>query len=189
MNKKVLFLSGVHIICIRRKTGWAPLFKWHDYLCLVLYLPLFTLAPLRSRYSATVFLSPVALHSLAIDHSIDSSGFLHDIWERSATLAWHDCESLKTDPLKFFRRFSSRWWWWWLYAVIQNCIHMHMRIAGVPLSFAYQIHLYLRTLSRGPSLFYHRFFITVALSAPISRKQVTSTRAFVLDADNGCKCR
>lgn len=163
----VLSLFGVNIICIRRKTRWAPLFKWHDYLCLVLYLPLFALAPLRSRYSATVFLSSVALHSLAIGHSIDSSGFLYSIWERSATLAQHGSESLKTDPLKFFRRFFQL-----VVAVMVVVVvvirrapwsgiaftYMHMRIVETPLPFAYRIHSHRGIFPRGPSYFYHMVF-------------------------------
>ncbi|KAL0115080.1 hypothetical protein PUN28_010573 [Cardiocondyla obscurior] len=72
--------------------------KWHDYLSRALFAALCSRCTWLSQYTATDFFSPVAPCSFGIDRSIDSSGFLH-----GARLG---CGSLKTDPLKFFRRFS-----------------------------------------------------------------------------------
>lgn len=90
--------------------------------------------------------------------------FVQYIWERSATLAQHGSESLKTDPLKFFRRFFQL-----VVAVMVVVIrrapwsgiaftYMHMRIVETPLPFAYRIHSHRGILPRGPSYFYHMVF-------------------------------
>lgn len=196
MNKKVLFLSGIHIIWIRRNTGWAPLFKWHDYLCLVLYLPHFALAPLRSRYSsATVFLSPIALTLTCHrpQHWLEwiFARYMREVGDsRVARLRILKNGSIKVFPALFPAGDGGGGGGYTPWSGIVFT-YMHMRIVvGLPLSFAYQIHSHLRILSRGPSLFYHRFSSSLRLPHRYRENKsprlalLSSTPITVANADN-----
>lgn len=77
--------------------------KWHDYLSRALFAA-------RCSRSTSPSVSVLFLFFLlysCLDWSIDSRGFLHgEEVGNSRTVVWG--RSLKTDPLKFFRRFP-RW--------------------------------------------------------------------------------
>lgn len=134
ITKRTKRLSTVVLPRIRER--WAPLFKWHDYLSRALFAALLlSLHFALSRYSVIVFLFLPCSHCVAVPPpstaALTRVAFCK-VHERGRRLAWRGCGSLKTDPLKFFRRFS------WSPMLLRlhrdpgfvfTC--MHVRIAGV----------------------------------------------------------